>query len=403
MFGIPARRVIAIRLLMLLFVFACSSTTYAYPWMIKHDYTGCATCHTDPSGGFLLTEYGRAQTQTLLSSFGRVAEGEEPDSRSKFAFGVDLPRWLNLGVTQRNLLLWQKPSQGPSDSRHIWMQSDARAVMNFGAFEFAGSLGFAHEGGLAASVTSRPADNLVAREFWVGYNLDEEHNKKLRVGRMYLPFGIRMIDHYFFVRNATQTDLDTQQQYGIAYFQQSENLRWEILAIAGNYQMRPDKYRQRGYAGYFEYSVASRVGVGFSSLLTYQGLSTNPGIAGAALRGAHGPFVRWSPHSSLALLSEWDLLHEGPTGGGAPILGAAGFVQADWEFIPGVHAVLTPELIDTDFNAGSQGVGYRGWLTAAWFPYPHFDLRADLVEANEPLGPTKMRYTMLLGQLHVSL
>lgn len=384
-------------------VLGWSSASHAYPWMIRHDYTGCATCHTDPSGGFLLTQYGRAQTQTLLSTFGRVGEGQEATGVSKFAFGVDLPDWLNLGMTQRNLLMWQKPSSAPATTEHIWMQSDARMAINVGAFEAAGSLGYAHEGALAASITSRPKDNLVSREFWVGYSLDEDHNKRIRVGRMYLPFGIRVLDHYFFVRNATQTDLDSQQQYGAAYFQQSDNFRWEVMAIAGNYQLRPDKYRQRGYAGYFEYNLAQRLGLGFSSQLTYQGLSTNPGISGAALRGAHGPFVRWAPIGSVAILSEWDLLHEGPTKGGDPILGAAGFVQADWEFYPGVHAVVTPELRVTDFSAGSDGIGYRGWLTAAWFPFPHVDVRADLVEANEVLGPTKVRYTMLLGQLHISI
>jgi hypothetical protein len=33
----------------------------AYPRMIRRDYTGCATCHVDPSGGDVLTEYGAAQ------------------------------------------------------------------------------------------------------------------------------------------------------------------------------------------------------------------------------------------------------------------------------------------------------------------------------------------------------
>src|SRR5262249_45092482 len=38
----------------------------AYPTMIRHGYTQCASCHTDPSGGTLLTEYGRAQSELLL-------------------------------------------------------------------------------------------------------------------------------------------------------------------------------------------------------------------------------------------------------------------------------------------------------------------------------------------------
>jgi hypothetical protein len=211
------------------------------------------------------------------------------------------------------------------------------------------------------------------------------------------------MDHYLYVRNATQTDLDSNQQYGASFFHQSDNYRFEVMAIAGNYQMRPDKYRQRGYSGYVEYNAAARLGVGFSSLLTYQGLSQNPNVDGSALRGAHGPYVRWAPISSLALMSEWDFLHEGPTGGGDPILGVAGLVQADWEFYRGIHAVVTPELYLADFNAGSKSLGYRGWLTAAWYAFPHIDLRADLIEARDLQGPSLANYTMVLGQFHLSL
>ncbi|MBP9112990.1 MAG: hypothetical protein KBF88_09300, partial [Polyangiaceae bacterium] len=52
-------------------LFALTFTTSearAYPWMIRHEYTSCNACHADPSGGSLLTEYGRAQGVTLLAS-----------------------------------------------------------------------------------------------------------------------------------------------------------------------------------------------------------------------------------------------------------------------------------------------------------------------------------------------
>jgi hypothetical protein len=385
----------------ILFISTWSRESQAYPWMIRHEYTGCALCHTDPSGGFLLTPYGRAQTQTLLSSFGRGPEGAEVDSRSQFAFGVPLPDWLNVGLTGRYMYMYMMPKGSSGVGRSIWMQSDARAAISVGRFEAAGSLGFSHEGGQAASITSKPTNNLVSREFWLGLNLDEDRNNKLRVGRMYLPYGLRTIDHTLYVRHATQTDLDSQEQYGASFFHQSDAFRFEVMAIAGNYQMRPDKYRQRGYSAYFEVNAASRLGVGLSSLVTYQGLSMNPGIAGASLRGAHGPFLRWAPVASLALMSEWDLLHEGPTDGGQSMLGAAGLIQADWEFLRGLHAVVTPELYLV--NAHDKTLAYRGWLTAAWYAYPHIDLRADLIRARDLQGPTLQDYTMVLGQVHVSL
>src|SRR5687768_501307 len=38
----------------------------AYTWMIRHGYGGCVTCHADPSGGELLTPYGRVQGDLIL-------------------------------------------------------------------------------------------------------------------------------------------------------------------------------------------------------------------------------------------------------------------------------------------------------------------------------------------------
>src|SRR5262245_53860375 len=47
-------------------VLLSSAQALAYPWMIRHGYGGCVTCHTDPSGGELLTPYGRVQGDLIL-------------------------------------------------------------------------------------------------------------------------------------------------------------------------------------------------------------------------------------------------------------------------------------------------------------------------------------------------
>src|SRR5450755_4669988 len=52
--------------IVLLFVSFFPNRAHAYAWMIKHAYSGCPVCHADPSGGELLTAYGRAQSDLLL-------------------------------------------------------------------------------------------------------------------------------------------------------------------------------------------------------------------------------------------------------------------------------------------------------------------------------------------------
>ena len=81
------------------------------------------------------------------------------------------------------------------------------------------------------------------------------------------------------------------------------------------------------------------------------------------------------------------------------MFGAVGMLQADWEFVRGVHGVATPELYLADVGGKANKTFYRGWLTFAWYVYPHVDLRADGIVADDPMG----KYTMGLGQIHLSL
>src|SRR5690348_5745616 len=66
-------------------------SAHAYYWMIRHSYTSCQPCHADPSGEGLLTQYGRAQSEILLSTrYGRAAD-REPGRAKDFLFGVPTP------------------------------------------------------------------------------------------------------------------------------------------------------------------------------------------------------------------------------------------------------------------------------------------------------------------------
>src|SRR5262249_43142079 len=66
----------AIRVALSISLLLCfSGTARAYPWMIRHGYTGCTPCHADPSGSGPLTEYGRAQGELLLRTrYGNTSE-----------------------------------------------------------------------------------------------------------------------------------------------------------------------------------------------------------------------------------------------------------------------------------------------------------------------------------------
>jgi hypothetical protein len=488
-----------------LFVSFFPSRAHAYAWMIKHAYSGCPVCHADPSGGELLTAYGRAQSDLLLrmrygkpggssdsqpsssgsSSFDSFdsdddsssakksdaapaaaptkaapatdedkddktdansgeddddedADKAKPDAKSDaakpaaakpdaapaaeadkpkeelktddsgsidtsgFLWGlVNTPDWLLLGGSYRQLTVI-KP--GPGTFTTFPMMADVYGQMQFGHFRVEGSIGIIRVGvgspyGRAVQITGNQGDqwNLLSRTHWVGYDL-ADGTVTLRAGHLNLPFGIRIPEHTMWVRQITRTDRESAQQDGAAIAFNGEKLRGEVMGIAGNYQVRPDKYRERGYSLYAEYLTGTRTAIGISSLVT-SAKEDRVSLEANVVRQSHGAFVRTAFTDSVTLLAEADALitsHREP--------GYVGFAQLDYEVTQGLHLMATGEILDQGFDtliggdrvlgAGQPQLG--AWGTVDWFCLPHVEVRADVFSRQND-------DTTILGQLHVFL
>ncbi len=383
--------------------FTLSTAAEAYPWMIRHGYSTCTPCHADPSGSGLLTEYGRAQGELLLRtrySHPKNGDEEEAGSIAGFMFGaIKPPDWLLLGVSGRDLVLLSKqPGAKAWSAQNYIMQADAKAQVTAGRFRASGTLGFAHDGDLDAAITRNPdGNNLIAREFWLGVDIGADKNFLLRAGRLEIPFGIRQIEHTLFVRMATRTDIDATQQYGVAFSYSGEKLRGEILGIAGNYNINPDVFRQRGYAGFLELTLAQHATVGVSSELTYASEDEFT-QAKKFIRSAHGAFTRLAPVKQLVIMAEFDGLVNVTSGAAAG--GYAGMLQLDFEPVQGVHLIGTGEAMRDPAQTVAQ---WGGWGTLAWFFAPHMDFRVDFVDQVLPSGTATLNTFSIGPQFHLWL
>ena len=394
-----------------------TSPAAAYAWMIRHDYTGCGQCHADPSGGGLLTPYGRAQGEILLrSQYG--AQVDDPGRVKDFLFGAfELPTdTLLLGADLREAVLYLKTGSGTTattTTQFLPMQNDLEGQVTVGAFRANASVGYEHDGGIEANVTSRPEDNLVSRVHWVGLDFGADKQWVLRAGHMNLPFGLRQIEHTFFVRAATRTDTDDAQQDGIALAYSGQSIRTEWMAILGNYQIRPDAFRERGYSGFVEWAPSNHYALGVSSLVTYAGLPnpelqfTPPLSSNPLVRQAHGVFARLAPWRPLVILAEVDALanfQPGTLSPGAAAwnVGWAGLVQLDAEPWQGVHAIVAGEATTDPVTQG--GTSMSAWFGAAWFFGAHADIRVDEILQKISTGATPSIPAMsTLAQLHLYL
>jgi hypothetical protein len=383
-----------------LFVLLTPGRADAYTWMIRHSYAGCAVCHADPSGGEVLTPYGRAQSDLLLRTLydSSAAERGEVSKSAGFLGLVELPPSLMLGGSARlasvlNLGGGAEEAQAAtaesgSDFRWFPMQLDVYGQFRVGSFFAGGSVGLARVDvgsphARAAQVTTGQGKqfNLLSRNHYLGMDF-EEGAYTARLGRLNLPFGIRIPEHTMWVRDSTRTDRDSDQQHGVALAYNSEVLRAEGMAILGNYQINPDSFRERGYSFYVELMVAARAAFGVSSLYTYakrDRLTRESNVA----RGAHGAFMRMAIIDPLALLVEADLITDSTKS-----LGYTGFLQADYEIMQGLHAILTGELLNagrphadkitnTPPTKGAGEMALGAWLGAQWFFLPHLDVRVD--------------------------
>lgn len=407
---------LAMLALALAVVCSWSSEASAYTWMIRHSYSACATCHADPSGGELLTQYGRVTADMIL----RMQYGERKPDAKEPSPGVLWGLWtppdaLLLGGGYRNLSVI-RPTEAGSEYTFIpAMQADIYGQLHLGIFRIGGSLGLGRarpgstNGRLAQVTTNEDGYNLVSRSHYIGLDLDKNKKWVLRGGRLNQPFGLRIPEHNAWVREATRTDRESDQQHGLTLSYVSEKLRGEIMAIAGNYQVGPDAFRERGYSMFVEGIAGTSFASGVSSKVTYAEYdlydrTVDPTTNSVTpetdtVRQAHGIFGRWAPTKQLFMMAEVDALFRVNADAGYVAFG-----QVDYEPLTGLHFILTGELQDkgryvtstTPAKPGNGNPQFGGWLSVDWFFWKQMEMRVDaLLRQDEP-------FTML-AQLHLYL
>jgi hypothetical protein len=377
-----------------------SSEARAYTWMIRHEYAGCATCHLDPSGGGVLTPYGRAVGGLVLDT--QYVDRQDDDEGSKtgeFMLGlVPLPPELMLGGDLRLLYYTNKVEGVASQSDLFIMQADFEAAVSIAHVLASASIGYAETGAFAAAITDAPEKNLVSRIHWAGYEFHAESGLIARLGRMNLPFGIRNVEHTLWARSGTATSVNADQQTGLAVAWSPAPFRAELMGIFGNFQISPDDYRERGYSGYLEWVPLPRLGVGASSLITHRDL--DPEYLKETWRHAHGVFARFASFDPLVVLAELDYVLRSPKNDFRRS-GVVGYLQADVEPIQGLHFAVTGEVNSVGLEDTPPSWGL--WVSQLWFVAPHLDLRLDNVyqSLGDEFGRTGV--LTLLAQAHLYL
>ena len=180
----------------------------AEPMFLSKQYPRCTACHYSPSGGGLLTSYGRSLSREEISTFGRrgaagAASTEAPRSEESFLFGVlgsDSPLQLGLDIRPSHLDV-DVPGRA-LDARNFLMNLDLQAAWQRERWTAYGSVGRKPTGG----------GELVSYEHWVAYQISDALS--VRGGRFLPAYGVRFADHTSFTREGLDLAQD-DQVYGV--------------------------------------------------------------------------------------------------------------------------------------------------------------------------------------------
>jgi hypothetical protein len=219
------RRSVVIAGIVGLALLAAPRSSQAYPqFQFSSGTTRCGQCHYSPSGGTLLSSWGRDESGDTLSLGGD----------GSFLHGLWAPpSWLALGADLRlaGLINDVRGADAP-ESAFFPMQGDLYTRFAYEAFSLNLTVG-------ARGVVRPPDPSLGGRSGdLLGRMISREHylmwrpsatGPYLRAGRFNAPYGIRFVEHVFFVRRYTGFDL-YEETYNFSGGVVNED--WELHATA---------------------------------------------------------------------------------------------------------------------------------------------------------------------------
>lgn len=333
-----------------------SGPAFAFPELVTHGYVNCTACHVSPSGGGVLSEYGRGLSRELLSRWG--VEGEEG-----FLEGiVKTPEWLIAGGDVRAIQTYFENSQ-VRQREFFLMQSDLTLGARLGHWTAVGTFG----------VVGGPSDapkvgTFLSRSHYLMNQISE--GIEIRGGKFLPQFGINEPNHTVVTRSLLGFGED-RESYNLEAAYLGERFDIFVTGIFG----RPDDlslHREKGVAlsASFNFLDKNKIGLSF-----YRGSDDQ---VRRMISGLWGVFAL---AKEIFLLSELDwasVTDQTSQKTQGPIL----FQRLGWEATKGVQLYGTYQFAKPDLSRDSTQIDAYG-PGIDFFPRPHFEFRAEYLKQRQ--------------------
>lgn len=223
----------------------------AFPENVRHGYFSCTACHVSPSGGGVLTPYGRSLSSELMSTWGTT--------KSSGFFFTDIedekknPPWFRGQAFMRAVQVYLDNPQ-LEKARFIPMQSDLELGIDLDKFAVIASAGF------RAKDTPNKLNDFFSRRHYFLYRFTE--NISSRLGKFIFSFGLNGPDHV----TATRRGLGWDQGYETYNLELNYHLEKSsyTLTSVSNSPEEKNVRRDRAVAFSSNFSVFDKSKFGFN-------------------------------------------------------------------------------------------------------------------------------------------
>jgi len=353
----------------------------AEPMFLSRQYARCTTCHFSPTGGGLLTPYGRSLSQQELSTTGRSPAGHESQTgEDAFLWGILKQRTgpVSLGIDVRPSHL-HVDTAGLGFSRDFLMTADFLAAYQAHGWTLYGELG------RQPRTSGTKYDSY---EYWVAHQ--SENGVGVRAGRFLPAYGVRLADHTAFTRLPLGLDI-YDQVYGLELSYTGEKRLVQVSIGPGRADsiLHPDGRRAFTATARYQRDLNPR------TVLVASAMSR--GTARDVPRnGAGGLAFGFVPLSRLTVWTEADaLVQQGP--GGPP--GFNLLNETSLEVVRGLWLKVSPQLL-TQQGISSSGT-FRTVFEADLLPRTHWHASVSFYRDVNRL--THLHTKTFLAQLHLYL
>jgi hypothetical protein len=326
-----------------------ASVAFAFPEMVRHGYTNCTTCHISPTGGGLLTDYGRGLSHELLSTWGSEAEARPLEGLIP-APGDDekLEQWFGVGGDIRAVQV-HKENEFARTGRFIWMQAMLDLAYRYKAATAAISIGkFDHK-----NVWSPQAERFFAL-------FQPNDTSMIRVGRVVPAYGLNIAEHIS----------PTRDMLGFGLASERDLAEYHYIGETWNAAIGYSKGPRDGISNE-ERAVYAQVARALNEKHKV-GLSLWQGESETTRRKLAGLYAAIGFTEHFYFMTELDLQWLTPDGG-AEINGLYGYHKLGYEFKKGMHAFALVDHAQNDLSKEKSLIRHWGG-GVAFYPRPHFEI-----------------------------